>query len=142
MPVAGDEWRELRELLTQRGVAGAADLGRFVSNTEFFAAAAFDERAAMPTLIEYLPQATDPKLVSAIAGHLRRPWARPAALRLSRMPSSAALVTHSTGLIPAAITRTRTSVRSARAAARRRRAGYRGHRRYPAVLRAHRQLRQ
>jgi len=33
----------------------------------------------MPILIEALPTLTDGKLVGAVAGHLRRPWARPAA---------------------------------------------------------------
>lgn len=33
----------------------------------------------MPVLIAALPSLTDPQLVGAVAGHLRRPWARPAA---------------------------------------------------------------
>jgi hypothetical protein len=33
----------------------------------------------MPVFIELLPRLSDPKLVGAIASHLRRPWARPAA---------------------------------------------------------------
>lgn len=60
-------------------MAGVEDLGRFVNNTEHFAPSQFDERAAMPVLLDILPTATDAKLVEAIAGHLRRPWARPAA---------------------------------------------------------------
>jgi hypothetical protein len=31
----------------------------------------------MPTLLEALPRLSDLNLVSAVAGHLRRPWARP-----------------------------------------------------------------
>src|SRR5262249_2769768 len=33
----------------------------------------------MPVLVELLPTLTDPTLVSAVAAHLRRPWARPTA---------------------------------------------------------------
>jgi len=75
--VESDEWEVLRAELTQAGVAGAEQLGRFVSNVEFFGASAFDEKAAMPVLIEALPRLSDARLVSAVAGHLRRPWARP-----------------------------------------------------------------
>ena len=74
-----DGWSELRERLISAGVSGTGDLGRFVSNPEFFGESGFDERAAMPVLIEVLPSLTDPQLVGAVAGHLRRPWARPAA---------------------------------------------------------------
>jgi hypothetical protein len=74
-----DEWARLRARLTQAGVGGVQDLGRFVSKPEFFGSSAFDERAAMPVLVEALPSLTDPELVGAVAGHLRRPWARPAA---------------------------------------------------------------
>ncbi|PZS13923.1 MAG: hypothetical protein DLM57_15625 [Pseudonocardiales bacterium] len=74
-----DEWETTRATLTARGVPGAADLGRFVSNVEFFRPSDLDERAAMPVLIELLPTLTDRKLINAVAGHLRRPWARPAA---------------------------------------------------------------
>lgn len=74
-----DEWAQLRARLTDAGVDGVQDLGRFVSNPEFFGSSAFDEKAAMPVLIAQLPHLTDAKLVGAVAGHLRRPWARPAA---------------------------------------------------------------
>ena len=74
-----DEWAGLRERLVSAGVSGTEDLGRFVSNPEFFGVSGFDERAAMPVLIEALPSLTDAQLVGAVAGHLRRPWARPAA---------------------------------------------------------------
>lgn len=74
-----DEWEALRVELQHVGVAGSDDLGRFVSNVEFFGASAFDERAAMPVLLAALPRLTDPRLVSAVASHLRRPWARPQA---------------------------------------------------------------
>ena len=74
-----DEWRLTRDLLTARRVRGAADLGRFVSNVASFRPSDLDERAAMPVFVELLPSLTDRKLVHAVAGHLRRPWARPAA---------------------------------------------------------------
>lgn len=74
-----DEWDQLRRRLADEGVAGAEDLGRFVSKPQFFGESRFDERAAMYALIEVLPTLSDPKLVSVVAGHLRRPWARPAA---------------------------------------------------------------
>lgn len=74
-----DEWEALSHELDRAGVVGADELGRFVSNVEFFGASAFDERAAMPVLLAALPRLTDPRLVSAVAGHLRRPWARPQA---------------------------------------------------------------
>jgi hypothetical protein len=74
-----DEWEQLRERLALAGVGGTEHLGRFVSNPEFFDESRFDERAAMPVLVEALPSLTDSRLVGAVAGHLRRPWARPAA---------------------------------------------------------------
>ncbi|WP_369046423.1 hypothetical protein [Sinomonas sp. P10A9] len=73
------EWEALRRDLERAGVSGADELGRFVSNVEFFGDSAFDERAAMPVLLTALPRLTEPRLVSAVAGHLRRPWARPQA---------------------------------------------------------------
>lgn len=74
-----DEWGQLRARLTAAGVSGAEDLGRFVSNPEILGETRLDERAAMPVLVEALPSLTDRALVGAVAGHLRRPWARPAA---------------------------------------------------------------
>ena len=74
-----DEWQAVRVELSQRGVAGAHDLGRFVSNTEYFRPSQLDERAAMPVFLDVLPRLSDAKVVAAVAGHLRRPWARPAA---------------------------------------------------------------
>jgi hypothetical protein len=55
------------------------DFGRFVNNTTYFRPSAFDERAAMPTLLRLLPTLTDRALVGTVAAHLRRPWARPTA---------------------------------------------------------------
>lgn len=72
-----DEWEQLRARLAAAGVDGADDLGRFVSKPEFLSASRFDERAAMPVLIKTLPNLTDATLIGAVAGHLRRPWARP-----------------------------------------------------------------
>lgn len=68
----------LSELHAAR-IAGADDFGRFVSNVESFRPSSLDEPAAMPVLIRLLPTLRDPKVVSAVAGHLRRPWARPTA---------------------------------------------------------------
>ena len=62
-----DEWQAARQALSVAGVAGVEDLGRFVNNTEHFAPSQFDERAAMPVLLDILPTATDAKLVEAIA---------------------------------------------------------------------------
>lgn len=77
--VADDEWDALRDALADADVRGADELGRFVSNTEFFPASGFDERAAMPVLLEALPTLTNRAVITAVAGHLRRPWARPTA---------------------------------------------------------------
>lgn len=63
----------------EAGVPGAHDFGRFVNDTTHFSPSAFDERAAMPTLLRLLPTLRDEAVVSAVAGHLRRPWARPIA---------------------------------------------------------------
>jgi hypothetical protein len=78
-PVTDDEWGALRDALAEAGVSGASELGRFVSNTEFFPASGFDERAAMPVLLAALPTLSDRAVVIAVAGHLRPPWARPTA---------------------------------------------------------------
>ena len=43
-PSSGD-WARLRSALTNAGVRGVHDLGRFVSNTEWFEGSTFDERA-------------------------------------------------------------------------------------------------
>src|SRR5687767_3065325 len=74
-----DDWKRLRLALDEAGVSGSEDLGYFVSNTEHFRPSALDERAAMPVLLRLLPSLTDGSVVSAAAGHLRRPWARPTA---------------------------------------------------------------
>jgi hypothetical protein len=71
------EWEQLRAKLAAEGVSGTEDLGRFVRNVEHFRPSTFDERAAMPVLMRELARLTDPKLVSAGAGHLARGWARP-----------------------------------------------------------------
>lgn len=76
-----DEWQQVRDSLTRAGVAGTEDLGRFMNDTRCIRPSAFDERAAMPILLELLPTLTDPRLVAAVAAHLRRPWARPTAFR-------------------------------------------------------------
>jgi len=55
---------------------GAEDLGRFVNNTTYFRPSRFDEQAAAPTLLRVLPTLKDPRLVSAVAAHLRCPWLR------------------------------------------------------------------
>jgi hypothetical protein len=74
-----DEWQLARDSLAAAGVNGVEDLGRFVNDVTHLRPSMFDERAAMPVLLELLPTLTDPTLVRAVAAHLRRPWARPAA---------------------------------------------------------------
>lgn len=74
-----NEWQLVRDSLTQAGVEGAEDLGRFVNDATYSRPSVFDERAAMPVLLDLLPTLTDSTLVGAVAGHLRRPWARPTA---------------------------------------------------------------
>jgi hypothetical protein len=71
-----DEWQPARNTLVRAGVRGAEDFGRFVNDTRYLQPSTFDERAAMPVLLELLPALTDPRLVAAAAAHLRRPWAR------------------------------------------------------------------
>jgi hypothetical protein len=75
VPVLG-EWRTVRDALTSAGVMGAEDLGRFVNNTTYVRLSKFDEQAAAPTLLRVLPALKDPRLVTAVAAHLRRPWLR------------------------------------------------------------------
>jgi hypothetical protein len=59
--------------LAAAGVIGVEDLGRFVNDVTYLRPSMFDERAAMPVLLELLPALTDPTLVRAVAAHLRRP---------------------------------------------------------------------
>lgn len=77
--LVADDWERLRNALDAAGVRGSEDLGRFVNNTEYFRASVFDERAAMPVLLELLPTLTDERAIAAVARHLRRSWCRPAA---------------------------------------------------------------
>jgi hypothetical protein len=74
-----DEWQLARDSLAAAGVNGVEDLGRFVNDVTYLQPSMFDERAAMPILLELLPALRDTTLVGAVAAHLRRPWARPAA---------------------------------------------------------------
>jgi hypothetical protein len=76
---AADEWDQVRIALDADGVSGADDFGRFVNDTTHLRPSTFDERSAAPTLMRLLPSLTDPCVVVAVAGHLRRPWARPTA---------------------------------------------------------------
>lgn len=73
-----DDWDRLRDHLSRAGI-DPTDLGRFVNDTRYFRASRFDERSAMPVLLELMPQLRDRQAVIAVAGHLRRAWARPAA---------------------------------------------------------------
>jgi hypothetical protein len=57
-----DEWQLARESLMLAGVAGAEDFGWFVNDARYWQLSAFDERAAMPVLLELLPTLTDPRL--------------------------------------------------------------------------------
>lgn len=66
-------------VLEEQGVKGSADFGYFVNRPDLLRPSEFDERAAMPTLLELLPGLTDGKTVAAVARHLRRTWARPTA---------------------------------------------------------------
>lgn len=84
LPMALDDADRVRHELTAAGVEGVVDFGRFVSDTTHFRASRFDERAAMPTLLAILPSLTDPRVVAAVAGHLRRAWARPSAFPVLR----------------------------------------------------------
>ncbi len=73
-----DDWDRLREQLNRAGI-DTTDLGRFVNNTEYFRPSTFDERSAMPVLLKAMPELTDRQAITAVAGHLGRAWARPAA---------------------------------------------------------------
>jgi hypothetical protein len=73
------EWSALEKQLESSGVSGAGELGHFVNDTTYLAASRFDERAAMPILLAALPHLQDSRLVAAVAAHLNRAWARPAA---------------------------------------------------------------
>lgn len=71
------EWQRIKAECAAAGVAGSDDFGKFVSDTRFLDPSAFDERAAMPTLLRLLPTVTEAQVACTIASHLRRPWARP-----------------------------------------------------------------
>lgn len=73
-----DDWDSLRDHLSRAGI-DPAGLGRFVNDTRYFRPSRFDERSAMPVLLEVMPQLNDRQAVIAVAVHLRRAWARPAA---------------------------------------------------------------
>lgn len=70
--------RVLTALRTAK-ISGTDEFGRFVNDTRRFAPSSFDERTAMAVLLTLLPTLHDGRNVSAVAGHLRRPWARPTA---------------------------------------------------------------
>lgn len=74
----------VRYELAVAGVEGVDDFGRFVNDTTHLRASEFDEKAAMPTLLAILPSLTEPRVVSAVAAHLRRAWARPTAFPVLR----------------------------------------------------------
>jgi HEAT repeat protein len=74
-----DEFDRVRSVLEERGVNGSADFGYFVNRPDLFRPSEFDERSAMPVLLELLPTLADGSVVAATARHLRRPWARPTA---------------------------------------------------------------
>jgi hypothetical protein len=76
-----EDFDRIRTALAASGVSGVEDFGYFVSNPEHFRPSSFDERSAMPVLLDLLPTLTDPKAVTATAGHLRRPWAKGIAFR-------------------------------------------------------------
>ena len=70
------EFDWVRSTLAENGVHGSSDFGYFVNRPHLFRPSEFDERAAMPVLLELLPSLTDGKVVAATARHLRRPSAR------------------------------------------------------------------
>ena len=84
MTAAGDDADRVGHALTVAGVSGVNDFGHFVNSSTHFRASEFDEKAAMPTLLAVLPSLTDLRVVTAVAGHLRRAWARPSAFPLLR----------------------------------------------------------
>ena len=68
-----DEWQQARDELVRAGVEGAEDLGRFVNDGRYLRPTRFDERAAMPVLLELLP-----RLVRSASS--ARPTGRPSAM--------------------------------------------------------------
>lgn len=72
------DWQLLNDALTEAGM-DPTDVGRFVNDTTHFHPSTFDERAAMPVLLAVLPRLSRPAVIGAVAAHLGRPWARPAA---------------------------------------------------------------
>src|SRR5580658_9201702 len=76
-----DDTTRVRQALSNAGIEGVGDFGRFVNNTDFFVPSEFDERSAMPVLLTLLPSLTEPTVVETVARHLRRPWARPSAFQ-------------------------------------------------------------
>ena len=64
----------MRDALAAAGVVGVQDFGRFVNNTQYFAPAKFDERAAAPVLMKLLPELEDGRVVRTVARHLIGPW--------------------------------------------------------------------
>jgi hypothetical protein len=73
-----DEKQRVIDTLRAAGVSGADDFGYFV-NPEHFRPSEFDQRAALPVLLDLLPSLTDAKVVAAAARHLRQRAARPTA---------------------------------------------------------------
>lgn len=74
------EWEMLRSELATAGI-DPSDVGRFVNDTTHFRPSTFDERSAMPVLLEVLPRLSRPAVIRAVSRHLARPWARPVAFR-------------------------------------------------------------
>lgn len=66
-----DEWQVVRDALTNAGVDGVEDFGRFVNNPTYFAPSTFDERAAAPVLLELLPTLHEPRVVATVGRHLK-----------------------------------------------------------------------
>ncbi|HEU0132215.1 MAG TPA: SMP-30/gluconolactonase/LRE family protein [Mycobacteriales bacterium] len=72
------EWATVRQALADAGV-DPVDLGRFVNDTTHLRGSTFDERAAMPVLLDLLPRLDRPRVVDSVAMHLNGAWARPGA---------------------------------------------------------------
>ena len=68
------------------GSRGWRIFGHFVNDTIHLGPSAFDELAAMPTLLALLPTLTDRKAVQATARRLGRSWAKPTTRPSAKKP--------------------------------------------------------
>lgn len=66
-----DDWQLVRDALSEAGVNGVDDLGRFVNDTTYLDPSELDETTAGPVLLALLPQLNDPRVVAAVGRHLQ-----------------------------------------------------------------------